>query len=277
MRRVIVVEGAANVVVLTAKAYVGVATGSLTVLGDAIHSLTDLANNVVAWFVVHLAGQAPDRKHPYGHRKFEVLAVFALATLLMILAFELVQAALGRDAKPVESDPLSLGLMGGVLLVNIGIAAWQHMWARRLESLILGADARHTLADVLTTLVVIGGWQLASRGFPWLDSVCALLVAGYIGYLAFGLFQRVVPVLVDEVAIEPETLISRVTATPGVRDVRRVRSRWIGSARAVDMVVGVDPALPTVESHRIADVIEQMLERDFDVADVSIHIEPEAE
>ena len=73
--RVIVIEGSANAVVLAAKAVVGFSTGSLAVLGDAIHSLTDVMNNAVAWVVIRHSKAPPDAEHPYGHRKFETLAV----------------------------------------------------------------------------------------------------------------------------------------------------------------------------------------------------------
>jgi len=89
IQRVILIEGSANLIVLIAKLFVGLSTGSLAILADAIHSLTDVANNIVAWIVVRLSSLPADRKHPYGHRKFETLAVFGLAALLTVLAFEL--------------------------------------------------------------------------------------------------------------------------------------------------------------------------------------------
>jgi cation diffusion facilitator family transporter len=164
--------------------------------------------------------------------------------------------------------------MIGVLIINITVATWQRYWAKRLESAILLADASHTFADVLTTIVVIIGWQLSVRGYPWLDTACALGVAAVILYLAFGLFRSVVPVLVDEMAIEPEELIAAISAVQGVVDVPRVRSRWVGSDRAVDVIVTVSPTLSTVDSHAIADAVEHLLGSQFDVADISVHVEP---
>lgn len=158
VRRIILVEGAANFLVLIGKLTVGISTGSLAVLGDAIHSVTDVTNNLVAWTAIRLSSQPADREHPYGHRKFETLAVFGLATLLAVLALELALHAIRRDKPEVGEDPWALAVMLGVLAVNIVIASWQRYWARRLHSDILLADANHTFADVLTTVVVIGGW-----------------------------------------------------------------------------------------------------------------------
>ena len=275
VRRVIVIEGLANVVVLALKLVVGVSTGSLAVLGDALHSLSDVANNAVAWFVVRISSQPPDRDHPYGHRKFETLAVFVLATLLTVLGIELALGALRRDAQPTAGDPWALPLMLGVLGINVALASWEGAWARRLRSDILGADARHTFADVLTTIVVIAGWQLSARGYPWLDTVCAIAVAGFVLALAFGLFRRAIPILVDSIAVEPEAVGDVAQAVYGVRRVKTVRSRSTGGSTAIDMVVTVDSGISTAEAHAITDAIEEELRTQLSVEDVTIHVEPE--
>lgn len=274
--RIILIEGLANVTVLVIKLVVGLGTGSLAVLGDAVHSLTDVINNIVAWLVTRHSTKPADLRHPYGHRKFETLAVFALASLLAILAFELVLHAISRETAEIKTGRLELGLMLGVLVINIIVSTWQRGWARRLHSDILLADANHTLSDVLITLSVIVGWQLSAMGWVWIDRLCALAVAGLILYLAFGLFKRTLPVLLDERAIEADRLRAAVRGIEGVRAIRRVRSRWIGSARAVDLIIEVDAQLPTTAAHEIADRLEALLADQFDVHDVSVHIEPHA-
>jgi cation diffusion facilitator family transporter len=273
--RVIIIEGLANLLVLAAKAWVGLSVGSMAILADALHSLTDVANNIVAFIVIRASRQPPDRKHPYGHQKFEVLAVFVLATLLAVIAVEVATRAFARSEAEVVTSGWGLYLMLGVLGVNIALSAWQRRWALRLKSPILLADASHTFSDVLITLVVIVGWQLSARGLPWLDTVCAIGVALMILYLAFGLFKRVIPALVDEQAIEPELVARAVQAVPGVIRVPRVRSRWIGPDRAADVVVTVDPQMTTADSHAIADQVEKLLERQFEVADITVHVEPQ--
>jgi cation diffusion facilitator family transporter len=275
VQRIIVIEGSANCVVLGLKLWVGLTTGSLAILGDALHSLTDVLNNVVAWIVIRISAKPPDREHPYGHRKFEGLAVFLLATLLVVLAFELAVQGLRREPVVPAMHPSALILMFSVLGINIGLSAWQRYWARRLGSDILLADANHTFADVLTTIVVIAGWQLSARGFPWLDTACALAVSILVMYLAYGLFRRVAPVLVDRIAIAPEEVTATILSIPEVLEVRRVRTRWIGQARSADVVVAVRNSLSLEESHRIADKIEAALEADFGIEDLTIHVEPQ--
>lgn len=273
--RILLVEGVANCSVLLAKAVVGWSTGSYALLGDALHSFADAANNGVAWVALRVASAPPDREHPYGHRKYETVAVFALATLLAVLAIELAVRAFDRGDRAVLRHGWGLAVMLGVLGVNATLALWQGRWARRLDSDLLRADARHTYSDVLTTLALIAGWQLAAAGHPWLDPLFTLAVAMLILYLAFGLFRRAIPVLVDRIAADPEELTAVVDSVPGVRSTRRVRSHGARRSAAIDVVVTVDPALSTAASHEIADEVERALRERFDSEDVTVHVEPE--
>ncbi len=274
VQRLIIIEGSANLLVLLVKLFVGLTTGSLAILADAVHSLTDVANNIVAWIVIRLSALPADRKHPYGHRKFETLAVFGLATLLAVMAIEIAKSAFTRETTEIISGGWELTLMFGVLVVNIVLATWQQYWAKKLKSDLMLADAAHTFADVATTVVVIIGWQLSSMGFVILDRLCALGVAGLVFYLAYSLFKSAFPVLVDEYAINPEKLKKAVMTVMGVRGVGRIRSRWIGPDVALDVVVLVSAELTTEESHAIADKVEVLIEEQFNVGDAFIHIEP---
>jgi len=275
VKRVILIEGSVNLLVLLCKTTVGFSTGSMAILADAVHSLTDLTNNLVAWVVMHFSSLPADRKHPYGHRKFETLAVFILASILVVLAVELAVNTIRKEETEVASGGIELAIMLGVLASNVVVTIWQHMWARRLDSDILRADATHTFADVLITSVVIAGWQLSAVGYAWADPICAIGVALLVIYLAYKLFKRAIPILLDEYAIDPQDLSRVIQKAPGVKGVSRIRSRWIGKSIAVDMIILVDPSISTEESHKIADEIESLIEKRFGASDISIHVEPE--
>lgn len=274
VQRVILIEGSVNFVVLVAKLVVGLSTGSLALVGDAIHSLTDVINNVVAWIIIRISSSPPDREHPYGHRKFETLAVFFLASLLVVLSFELAMHAINKDDVEIENSVWGLGVMVVVLIINITLATWQRNWARKLKSDILLADATHTFADVLTTIVVIVGWQLSAMGYLLLDRICALGVSFLVFYLAYSLFKRAFPILVDQFALDPDLLSNSVLKVQGVRKVNRVRSRWIGSEKSIDLVILVDSDLSILDSHNIATNVESLIEKEYGVTDISIHVEP---
>ena len=274
VRQIILIEGGYNFLVLVAKAVIGISTGSMSILGDAIHSLADLSNNIIAWIVIYFSSKPADREHPYGHRKIETLAVFFLATMLVVLSIELVLNAVRNDTSSVSTSGVGLVIMIAVLVLNISISAWQHIWARRLNSDIILADAKHTLADVLITIMAILGWQLSVNGYAWADRLGAILVALAVIYLAYTLFRRTLPVLLDAYAIPPEEIKQLVENIAGVRAAYQIRTRWVGSNCAIDLIIAVDPALSTEVSHEIANRVESEIQTKYQSNDISIHVEP---
>lgn len=274
VRRVLWIEGIANVAVSAAKFVVGVATGSNAILGDALHSLVDVANNVLALIVIRFTEAPPDHDHPYGHQKFEALAIFVLGTLLSVIAVEIAIRAIERRNEPVAVSDWGLVVMVGVLVINLALSAWENFQARRLDSPLLHADARHTLGDALTTVAVIIGWQLSARGFPWLDLVTTLGISALVFWLAYGLFRSAIPILVDQAAADPGEMRAHIDEVPGVESIRRVRSRMTGAGAVADVVVTVDGQKSTIESHEIADAVELSLREQFGIRDVTVHVEP---
>ena len=164
--------------------------------------------------------------------------------------------------------------MIGVLSLNICLAGWENYWARKLGSSLLRADAHHTFSDVFTTVAVILGWQLAARGYLIMDTIFAILVSLLVFYLAFDLYRKAIPILVDKVAIPPARIAELIQPVPGVNAVRQIRSRWVESEVIADVVISVDAQLTTEKSHQIADEIETILSQILDINDVTIHIEP---
>ena len=272
--RVIIIEGTANLLVVIVKAIVGFSTGSVAILADALHSVTDLFNNVIAIAVIRVSVAPPDREHPYGHRQFETLAVFGLATLLTVTAVELVLHAIRTRDQAIVGSPLELGIMLAVLVVNTGLALWQRAWAIRINSNILRADASHTMSDVLTTVVVIVGWQLSTMGYRWLDTLCSIGVALLVFRLAVQLFRRTAPILVESYAIEPEAIMATALKVKGVEEVENIRSRHVGQDSFVDLTIKVDGTLSTHDAHELADQVEAQLIEEYAVFDVAVHIEP---
>lgn len=274
IRRVLLIEGASDIFFMVVKTVVGFHTGSSAVLSDAVHSLTDLSNNIVGLVLLRAANAPPDREHPYGHLKYETLAVFAIAVVIASMAVQVVLRAVTRTQADVTRDSVSLILMLVVLVINVGFTVWERDQANRLDSDILRADAGHTLSDVALTLAVIGGWQLAASGHKWIDTLSAIVVAGFVAWLAYSLFRRSVPVLVDHMVIAPEELSAIVEPVSGVAGITRIRSHQAGSEKVVDIVVSVDGALTTAESHAIADAVEAAVRQRIGDAHVNVHVEP---
>src|SRR3954462_1500191 len=103
----------ANLAVVGAKFVIGGTTGSLAVLGDAVHSSVDAVNNVLALVVMWVAAREPDEEHPYGHTKFETLGALAIVVFLSVGAFELIRASVGE----LLHGPAPLSVSGTQLTV----------------------------------------------------------------------------------------------------------------------------------------------------------------
>ena len=277
VRRVLVGLFFANLAVVVAKLMVGIATGSLAVLGDALHSIIDTLNNVLALIVIRVAAKAPDEDHPYGHGKFETLGALAIVGFMSITCFELVRDAIARlaagQATPFLSDA-QLAVLVGTLGVNVLVASFETRRARELESEILLADAAHTRADVFITVGGLIGLLLARRGLWWADPALAMGIALFIVRIAYTIFQRAVPVLVDARAIPDTTIQALAETVGGVKRAYGIRSRDAARTRYAEVTIAVDRNANVAAAHGIADQVEDLLKRDLRLHEVTVHIEP---
>lgn len=279
VRRVLVALLIANLAVVGAKLAIGLVSHSLAVLGDALHSTIDALNNVLALVVVGLASKAPDEDHPYGHGKFETLGALAIVGFMSITCFELIRDAIGRLAE-TRSPPLltdvQLAVLVVTLAVNLVVAWYENRRGQELESDILLADAAHTRADVFITIGVLVGMLLARRGLWWADPALAVLIAGFIVRIAYRIFQRTVPVLVDERAIPETTIRSLAEGVDGVKSAYAIRSRGGrgGQLRYAEVTIGVDRDANVAAAHAIADQVEDRLKHELRLNEVTVHVEP---
>jgi cation diffusion facilitator family transporter len=267
----------ANLAVAGAKFVIGFATQSLAVLSDAVHSSVDTVNNVLALAVIGVAARAPDEDHPYGHTKFETLGALAIVVFLSISGFEVVKGAVSRlsaGAAPLEISNLQLGVLASTLVINSVVALYEGHRGRRLGSDLLIADAAHTRADVLITSSVIAGVMLSRGGFGFADPIVALMVAGAIVWIAFGVVRRSVPVLVDEHAVPADTIRAAAERVAGVHSAYQIRSRGSPHQRFAEVTIAVERTATVEAAHAIADVVETRLRDELQLHVVVVHIEP---
>ncbi|EKQ69226.1 cation diffusion facilitator family transporter [Leptolyngbyaceae cyanobacterium JSC-12] len=281
VNRVLTITLGLNLVVMGLKVIVGLATGSLSLLADALHSVTDSANNVLGIFASRLSSPAPDRDHPYGHQKYEAVGALGIAAFLGIAFFEIVQSAISRIVNPaatgVEVSATELWILLIVLGINIFVAFYERRVGYRVGSPILIADAQHTMSDIWVTISVLGGligiwlWD-----FQWLDVVLAFPVAILVFWSGWSVLRANLPWLVDEMAIAPESIHSLVMQVPGVTNCHSIASRGVvGRQTFIEMHLIVDAADVEV-AHRITEDVEARLEEQYGPVRVTIHVEPPA-
>ncbi|MBO1053512.1 MAG: cation diffusion facilitator family transporter [Dolichospermum sp.] len=279
VRKVLIITLLLNVFVMGLKVLVGHWTGSLSLLADALHSVTDSANNVLGLVAIKFSSPLPDREHPYGHNKFEALGALGIAAFLGIACFEIVQGAVERILKggePVKVSPPELWLLLIVLGINIFVAFYERNVGKRVGSSILIADATHTMSDVWVTISVIGGLIGVWLGYQWLDVALAFPVALLVFWSGWSVLTENLPWLVDQMAIAPETIHTIAVSVPGVINCHDIASRGvIGRQVFIEMHLIVDA--PDVETaHNITEEVEKQLEQRFHPVRILIHVEPPA-
>jgi cation diffusion facilitator family transporter len=277
VRRVLVLTLVLNLSVVGLKGAVGWWTGSLSLIADALHSITDSANNVLGLATNQLANPRPDRDHPYGHHKFEAVGALGVAAFLGIACFEILKSTIERivmGGDPVTMNQVALWIMLGVLGINIFVAFYERRVGLRLNSKILIADAKHTMSDVWITITVLGGLIGVWQGVQWLDIVLAFPVALLVFKSGWEVLRENLPWLVDEMAIAPEAIHKQVMQVPGVINCHDIASRGLlGRQVFIDMHLVVEPR-DVEKAHEITEEIEKRLEQLYGPARITIHIEP---
>jgi cation diffusion facilitator family transporter len=266
-----------NLLVAVAKIALGYYTGAVSILSDGFHSLTDSASNVVALVGVAVAKRPPDANHPYGHRKYETMASLGILVFLIVVLVEVLTAAADRlvNGGTPRVFPEGIGLMTVTLIVNMFVVSYELREGRRLNSEVLRADAKHTRSDVLTSGAVLGALFGVWWGYPLLDPMAALLVAGFIGHACWSIAQEASRILSDEIVIpEPEVRMV-VQSVPGVIGCEKIRTRGAADYAFLDLHLWLDGDMPLSAAHSASHVVKDRLMAKFpQLADVVIHIEP---
>ncbi|MFW6357967.1 MAG: cation diffusion facilitator family transporter [Chroococcales cyanobacterium] len=284
VRHVLIVTLILNLLVMGLKATVGFLTGSISLQADALHSVTDSANNILGLTANRFSSPHPDRRHPYGHQKFEALGALGIAAFLGIACFEILQSAIAHifeGLTPVKISSVELWILLIVLGVNIFVAFYERKVGQQVGSPILIADAKHTMSDVWITITVLAGligiWQSETLNLPqlqWLDVILAFPVSILVFRSGWEVLQDNLPWLVDQMAIAPEAICHVAISVPGVINCHSIASRGVlGRQVFIEMHMIVE-AQDVETAHKITEAVEQQLEDRFGPARILIHVEP---
>ncbi|GAA6624317.1 cation diffusion facilitator family transporter [Scytonema sp. NUACC26] len=277
VQRVLIITLLLNIFVMALKAVVGYLTGSLSLQADALHSVTDSANNILGLVASRFSSPQPDREHPYGHQKFEAVGALGISAFLGIACFEILQGAVERiinGGDLVRISPPELWILLIVLGVNIFVAFYERDVGQRVGSPILIADAKHTMSDIWVTISVICGLIGVWLGIQWLDVALAFPVALLVFWSGWTVLKENLPWLVDQIAIAPEAIHAIAVSVPGVINCHDIASRGVlGRQTFIEMHLIVDA--PDVETaHQITEEVERRLEERFHPVRILIHVEP---
>ena len=267
-----------NVFVAAAKWIYGVITQSLGMQADGLHSFFDGLSNVIGLLGLWLASPRPDANHPYGHKKFETLTAGAIGGFLVMTCLYLLWKAYRSWTMNLHPEVTTISFM--IMLITMGInifvTKWERQKGKELKSDILMADSYHTASDVLTSLSVLAGLIAIQAGYPHIDPIVAVVVAGVIAWTAIIVLKDVLSSLTDEIRLDPQHIRTAVMTIPGILDCHEIRTRGLANHVFVDLSIHVEPTWSVEQAHALAANVEAFLLTHFDsVEDVVVHIEPE--
>jgi len=275
-----------SLILVTLKVFLAVATGSLGILSEALHSSLDLVSTVITYLSVRLADKPADADHTYGHRKFENFSAFIVTGLLLLasayIIWEAIQRLLFRHV-PIQPSLLAIGILGLTILVDTVRSRALARVAQKYQSEALEADALHFSTDIWSTVVVMVGiavvWLGERLALPWLsytDPMAALVVSGVIIWVGSRLGRRSLDALLDAApAGLQQRIIQAVNELDGVLATERVRVRRAGGGHFVDVTISVPRTASFEQVHAISDAVERRIEQ-IVPADVMVHMEPRA-
>lgn len=276
VRRILAGVLGLNVLVAIAKLFVGWLTGSISMVADGFHSLTDGASNIVGLIGISLAARPPDETHPYGHHKFETFAALIIGALLATTSWEVLTRSIERlrSGGAPEVTALSFGVMIVTICINLGVTMYERRRGEQLGSEILKADAKHTQSDVLASLGVIASLIATRLGYPVADVVMALLITVAIAYAAFDIIRSSADTLLDSAVYSREQVRTVAETVAGVESVHKVRTRGQPDRAYADLHVQVRPDLRIDQAHVIGHKVQEKLREAFGFRDVVVHVEP---
>jgi cation diffusion facilitator family transporter len=255
-------------------------TGSVGLLSDAVESTANLVAALTVLFALWFAARPVDRTHNYGHEKIEFFASGIEGFMILLAAMAIIWTAINRLLNPQALESIGAGAAIAIVasVINFGVAYVLLRVARAHHSIVLEADGRHLLTDVLTSVGVVIGLALAHfSGIEQLDPIIAILIALNILWTGYQLLRVAVDGLMDR-ALSPETVIEiqqAIDSEIGPRTTyHALRTRRAGARAFVDFHLLVPGDVTVQEAHNLTNRIEHAVATVLPIAETTVHIEP---
>ncbi len=285
--RVTLIGSIVNLLLTVIKIIAGIVGKSGAMIADGIHSLSDLASDIVVLIFVPIAGRAKDKNHQYGHGKFETLATLVVSLILMFVAIRLVtnstKSIISALSGNILPKPGYIALAAAIISIVSKEILYQYtaLVARRTNSSVCRANAWHHRSDALSSigsLVGIGGAVILGNRWTILDPVAAVIIGLMILFVAIKMAKAPIEELMEK-SLDEETekeICNVILATEGVQNMHNLKTRRNGQSKIIDCHIRVKRTISIVEAHDIATNVEKNLKHKFgNETQTSIHIEPE--
>jgi len=272
-----------NSTVVILKLIVGLFTGSVAILSEAIHSLLDLLASFIAFLSVRISSKPADKEHPYGHGKVENISGTIETLLIFVAGIWIIYECIHKITTPTPIKLPVLGILVMLLgaLINFVVSRIVYRTAKNTNSVAMKSNALHLLTDVYTSLgVALSLLIVHLTGWYILDPIIGIILACYIMIEAFKLMKEAFPPLLDaRLSKEEEEQIIQIIESfkDEYIEYHDFRTRRSGAEEYIDfhLVVASNKSIETV--HDLCDRIEEKINNLFHQANILIHLEPENE
>ncbi len=260
------------------KLVIGLLTGSLGILSEALHSALDLIAAVITYFTVRISDKPADKHHHFGHGKTENFSALLETILLIITCVWIVYEAVNRLVSGnthIQVTVWSYVVVITSIVVDVSRSRALYKVARKYNSQALEADALHFSTDIWSSAVVLVGLLCANFGFYAADSIAALGVAIIVLTVSYRLGKRAINVLLDR---SPVTLSDEITSIiqliPEVLYFHDLKVRVAGADTFVNVTIHLDPDLNITEAHAISHKVDSVICARIERCEVHVHYEP---
>ena len=284
IRAITIVGVITNIALAVVKAAVGLLAGSMSLVFDAIHSISDTATDIVVLFGIYFGSKEPDIEHPYGHSRAETFAAAIVAIVLIVAGCFMIQkASIAVAIAPIAAEPSGISQMVlWVALLSIIAKEALYIATRRIavktHSPSLYANAWHHRSDALSSVAVAVGFIAMKFGFDHGDHIAAIVVGLLIILVGAKVFGGCLHEFAER-AVDTDTVaqIENIIASESqIAHWHKLRTRSAGREIFLDLHILVDPALNITEAHKIAESLENSMHAQITrPVNITIHIEPD--
>jgi len=271
---------AVNIALAVVKVVIGSLAGSLALLADGVHSLSDVATDAAVLLGLRLGSKRPDQSHPYGHGRAETFSASLIALVLILVGGAMIYYATMAIARDVVTIPRLAVLIAAI--VSIGAKEWLYRATQKIaiqsHSPALYANAWHHRSDALSSVAVMIGFITLEFGFGHGDQVAAITV----GLMIIWVGVRVIGDSLRELtegAVDSDTverIRDVINADSSIRQWHKLRTRTVGREVFLDLHILVDPDLNIAAAHEIAESLENALDEQISrPVNITVHIEPD--
>ena len=267
----------ANILLFGLKYWAGIVSGSIAIMADAWHTLSDSLSSVIVLLGAKFSKKPADKDHPFGHGRADLIAAFIIGIMLLLVAFDFVlesyDALKNRESSMFGS--LAIIVMITSVVLKELLAQFAFWGAKKAESKVLKADAWHHRSDAISSLIILIGIFLG-KYFWWLDGALGLIVALLIGYAAYEIIRDSIYTLLGE--SPSEDIIEKLKLTcercyPEDLKPHHFHVHSYGDHNEITFHICLPPDMSIREAHEIVDYIENQIAAEFGYS-ATLHIDP---